>query len=543
MIRILFYLVAVFAIAAGVSWIADRPGTVSLDWLGYTIETNVTVALVALIVLVVVVMLVWWLVGLLFRGPTGFRRVLVRRRRERGRNALSRGLVAVGAGDVKLARRYMTEARRYLPHDPATHLLAAQTAQLGGDRAAARLAFEGMLKNSETRLLGLHGLHVEALREGEAAAAHHYAEEAVKEAANLPWAARAVFAHAAATGDWERAAHLLTRNGHNGLVDKPESRRLRAVLLTARALEIENGEPEKARTLALEAHGLAPDLVPAGAVAGRLVARLGDVRRATKVLETTWRKSPHPEIAEAYAAVRSGDAARDRLKRMRALAALQPHEIEGDIALARAAIEAREFAEARGLLKGVLERQPSRRACLLMADLEEAEKGDMGRVREWLGRAVRAPADPAWTADGVTSEHWAPVSPVTGRLDAFEWKTPVAALGDAPALVIEDSAFEARPPLPPKPAIIEPPLTPAPAGVGTVGTGAPPPGAATAAEAPTAASGVGPATSAAASASAASPKPASRATPAPLDPGYKPDDPGPDLPDEDAVAAAGTPRR
>ncbi len=40
MIRILFYLVVVFAIAAGASWIADRPGTVSLDWLGYTIETN-----------------------------------------------------------------------------------------------------------------------------------------------------------------------------------------------------------------------------------------------------------------------------------------------------------------------------------------------------------------------------------------------------------------------------------------------------------------------------------------------------------------------
>ncbi len=488
-------------------------------------------ALVALIVLVVVVMLLWWLVGLVFRGPTGFRRVLVRRRRERGRNALSRGLVAVGAGDVKLARRYMTEARRYLPHDPATHLLAAQTAQLGGDRAAARLAFEGMLKNSETRLLGLHGLHVEALREGETAAAHHYAEEAAREAANLPWAARAVFAHAAATGDWERAAQLLIRNGHNGLVDKPEARRLRAVLLTARALELESGEPEKARTLALEAHGLAPDLVPAGAVAGRLLARLGDMRRATKILETTWRKSPHPEIADAYAAVRSGDAARDRLKRMRALAALQPHEIEGDIALARAAIEAREFGEARGLLKGVLERQPSRRACLLMADLEEAENGDMGRVREWLGRAVRAPADPAWTADGVTSEHWAPVSPVTGRLDAFEWKTPVAALGDAPALVLEDGAFDARPPLPPKPAIIEPPVTPVSAGAGHGGAGGPTPGAGPIAGG-TGAPGSGPSAAASAAAAPSKPdvRPTPRVTPAPLDPGYKPDDRAPTCP-------------
>ena len=65
---------------------------------------------------------------------------------------------------------------------------------------------------------------------------------------------------------------------------------------------------------------------------------------------------------------------------------------------------------------------------MLMAELEEAETGDRGRAREWLARAVRAPRDPAWTADGVVLEKWAPVSPVTGRIDAVEWKVPVAEL-------------------------------------------------------------------------------------------------------------------
>jgi HemY protein len=41
---------------------------------------------------------------------------------------------------------------------------------------------------------------------------------------------------------------------------------------------------------------------------------------------------------------------------------------------------------------------------------------------------VRAPRDPVWTADGITADEWEPVSPVTGRLDAFEWKVPVSAL-------------------------------------------------------------------------------------------------------------------
>ena len=57
-----------------------------------------------------------------------------------------------------------------------------------------------------------------------------------------------------------------------------------------------------------------------------------------------------------------------------------------------------------------------------MADIEEAE-GHQGAVREWLGRAARAPRDKAWVADGVISDRWAPVSP-SGALDAFVWRTP-----------------------------------------------------------------------------------------------------------------------
>ncbi|MFC6490410.1 heme biosynthesis protein HemY, partial [Nitratireductor sp. GCM10026969] len=72
---------------------------------------------------------------------------------------------------------------------------------------------------------------------------------------------------------------------------------------------------------------------------------------------------------------------------------------------------------------------PREGAFLLLADIEEAETGDQGRVRHWLAKAVRAPRDPAWVADGFVSERWMPASPVTGQLDAFEWRVPVERLG------------------------------------------------------------------------------------------------------------------
>jgi HemY protein len=44
---------------------------------------------------------------------------------------------------------------------------------------------------------------------------------------------------------------------------------------------------------------------------------------------------------------------------------------------------------------------------------------------------VRAPRDNAWVADGIVSETWLPVSPVSGRLDAFAWTLPPPVLGSA----------------------------------------------------------------------------------------------------------------
>jgi HemY protein len=108
---------------------------------------------------------------------------------------------------------------------------------------------------------------------------------------------------------------------------------------------------------------------------------------------------------------------------------LQPGHRESAIAVAEAAIAAKDWDAAREAMKPLLAAGPTQRVCLIMADIEEGQHGDRGRMRDWLGRAVRAPRDAVWTADGYVSERWLPVSPLNGEIDAFEWKVPVAQLG------------------------------------------------------------------------------------------------------------------
>jgi HemY protein len=137
--------------------------------------------------------------------------------------------------------------------------------------------------------------------------------------------------------------------------------------------------------------------------------------------------------------LRLSDSARERLARMQKLAEKVPGQLEGALAVARAATDAREFVTARSALAPYVS-APTRRVAMLMAEIEEADQGDQGRVREWMSRAMRAHGDPAWTADGVVSDQWMPVSP-NGRLDGFEWKVPLAEIGDGRPVI------EAAPPV------------------------------------------------------------------------------------------------
>jgi HemY protein len=419
--------------ACGAVWLADHPGTLSVSWQGREYITSLAVGLVGIIVIAMVLSFVWATIRFMTRLPHRMGEGSRRRRRDRGHAAVSRGMIAIAAGDVTTARRYAGEAERLLGNEPLTLLLRAQTAQASADQGTAEAAFRLMLDTSETRVLGLRGLFLEARRRNDADAAQEIAEEATRIAPAVGWANDAVLEGYSAKGDWQAALRAVERRASLGLTDKNASRRQRAVLHAAAAFSKEEaGDIDGALASAQEAVRLAPDLVPAAALAGRLLSRRGDLKRAAKVVEAAWKSVQHPDLAAAYLNLRPGDAAADRLRRAETLARLSSWAPESRLAIGRAAIDGRDLARARDVLRPLLEEGPTVRVCLMMAELEQAE-GHPGRVREWLARAARAPRDKAWIADGIVSDTWAPVSPLTGRLDAFVWDTPPEILGRSPS--------------------------------------------------------------------------------------------------------------
>ncbi|MBR1162329.1 heme biosynthesis protein HemY [Bradyrhizobium elkanii] len=455
MIRIILFLLLIALAAAGAAWMADQPGDLVLNWGGLRLTSKQPMYLLGLVVVAAMI------AGVILRGlwkiPGHIRRGRRERRHARGRHAITQGLLAIGHGDSAGARAHAEVARRHAANDPLALLLHAQSAQLDGDRAGAQRAFRAMAERVDTRLLGLRGLFIEAQRADDPVAAVMIAEEALKMSPSSSWASHAVLGFCCAKGDWAGALSIIDNNQSAGLINKATYRRQRGVLLTARALEFETVDRDLSRSSAMEAVKLAPTLIPAAVLAAKFESEAHQVRRAMRIVETAWLAQPHPDLADAYSHVRLGDAARQRLVRVETLAAKTPGHIEGALAIARAAIDAAEFARARAALEPFVA-APTQRVALLMAEIERTEHGDSGRARAWTLRAVRALHDPVWAADGYVSDRWRPVSPVTGRLDAFQWQTPVAALPSDKGHAIESSPFEEAMLAPRR---VEPPKEPA----------------------------------------------------------------------------------
>ena len=348
MIKALIFFAILLAIAFGGAWLADRPGEIIINWpwLDMGFEVSLLMGFLLIVAAMGVAVVLWIVIKGIWTSPRSVTGFFSSRRRDKGYKALSTGMIAVGVGDLALARKQAAKARKLIGQEPMTLMLEAQTAQLAGDPTKARQSFEAMLDADETRALGRRGLYIEAQRRGDMEEALQMAKAASDESKKAPgWSGAALFDMQTAGEDWQGALVTLSQNYANKHIAKDKFRRHRAVILTAQAMEMEGqgGADAAMRPLLSEACKLAPGLVAAVVMQARILNDAKDYRKASKLVEAAWRIEPHPDLAAAYAYIKDGDTALDRLKRVRVLFGLMPDHLESKLAMARAFIDAREW--------------------------------------------------------------------------------------------------------------------------------------------------------------------------------------------------------
>ncbi|PHY19315.1 heme biosynthesis protein HemY [Caulobacter sp. BP25] len=401
MTRVAFALFLVAAVAVSVLALTGEPGRASLEWMGWRIEMTAAAAALLTLFSALLFTVLWRGVIWIVEAPHRAARARAEAKRKQAIEALTRGFLAVAAGDGSEARRLAQKSAELAEDAPGlVRVLAAQAAEAAGDRGAAASAYNAMLGFPEMRLAGLRGLMLAAQADGDKITALRHAETAYGLARTARWAWRALLEARLEVGDWAAALQLVQGALERKIVSPAVAERSRAALLAASAASLDEAPDPKARAQALDfatqSAKLRPDFAPGVIMAARLLADEGKAAKAGQLIETAWKAQPHPALWLAYRDLKTNETPKARAQRLAALAAMRPEVRESLILRVEAALIGGDPIAARAAARLLDHETPTARFAGLMARVAAAN-GQPDEARAWIARGVEAPREPDWS--------------------------------------------------------------------------------------------------------------------------------------------------
>ena len=437
LVKIVVFMAAVAALAWGAVYLLESSGGVLITVMGREYSFGPLQSVIAALVLVVLVWLLLKLVSLLVAtlkflhgDETAISRYFDRSRERKGFDALSEGMMALASGEGRVAMAKAERAKRYLDKPELTDLLTAQAAEMSGDRARAEETYRKLVQNESTRFVGVRGIMKQKLAEGDTDTAMELARKAFALKPRHEETQDVLLRLQAQAEDWAGARATLGAKLKHGSMPRDLHRRRDAVLALskARALLIE-GNVAEARTAAIEANRLSPDLIPAAVMAARSLIQQDKGRQAAKLLKKAWATQPHPDLAAAFAEIAPNETPEARIKRFAQLTRSNPDHPETRMLLAELHIAAEDFPAARRALGDLVETQPSARSVTIMAAIERGEGASDTVVKGWLAKALTVSRGPQWVCENCHHIYadWVPICDNCGSFDTLAWKTPPTA--------------------------------------------------------------------------------------------------------------------
>jgi HemY protein len=393
------------------------------------IRVSIPVAIALVIVLSVATIMLYRVITTFVDAPAEFFRWRAMGRRRRGFAAVTKGLVAVAAGDDDEARRQSRKALSLVGEPPLALLLAAQAAQMEGDEEAAQRYFTQMLQSRDTEFLGLRGLFMSAMRRGDTDQALLIAERARLLRPKTRWALAALFDLNVSKRRWTEAAAAVDLQMKARQLDPPSPSAGAPSWRQQMRRQPSPMARVKPQRSSLKTHSHCPrDFGPAAIIAARGAAAQGKLWRAASLIETAWTQGPHPDLAKAYAAMRPEELPPARAKRLSGLASMNPHHVESRILNAAASLSQGRHEEAKEFLRPLAERQATVRVCMMMSEVERGLGGDSLIASDWATRALKAPRDAQWACGAClrTQNEWAAVCSSCDGFDTLSWQSGTA---------------------------------------------------------------------------------------------------------------------
>lgn len=437
MFQIIWFFSKLAALSALAIWLVTQEGSVSFDFLGYEIVTQTGVFLLFLFVCFFVLLTLYRLIKAILSAPKKVMAYSQASQRKKSFRALTRGLVAVAAGDAKTATHYSKQTKNLWPDLKGLPLLLeAQAAQLRGENGLAQNRFERMLADKDSAFLGVRGLMNEAIKSGDFSRALDFARQAEKQHPKKPWVIRCVYELEIKNRKWRDALRTNQKAKKFKVYDANRlvSDRV-AIYLYHHDKAVVKGDVKIAISEVEKAYKLDPSFVPTVTRYCTLLIQAGKSKKAIRLIEKIWEDMPHPDLAKIWIdlapAPKGKSPEKDQAKTIawaEKLVALKPDSAEGQMTAARVAMDYGLWGEAKAYLTVAEKIYPSVQLYRLQTIVEQNSTHNEEAMHQLMERASKALPDKQWICQqtGIIYADWSAITKPHGAFNTMIWDVPGA---------------------------------------------------------------------------------------------------------------------
>lgn len=433
LLRALLFLLQVVVIVLAAVWLIERPGDMSLEAFGYSVQMRAGLFLIVFIVLALIAGVVFRALAALVSLPGWLGAWGRRRRKARAMRQLTQSYALLAAGQADKALKLAHRIQTILPEARALALLAeAQAHRMLGHDASAAMAYQTLMKDKDAAFLGLKGLMGHSIEHGRTQQALDYTRQAVKLHPKAGWVIKTLYDLQITARDFDAAHATLKKAVKVGTVEKEQAQSDEIAMLMYQAERAEEeGRNEDGIRFVERALKLNPAFIPAVAIIAQDAIGRGKTRRAQAAIELAWKTSPHPLLVPLWSKLAPANTSRDMTKRMRwyeILVTINPASALSHITAAEEALALDLIGEARGHLQQAEKIAPSAMLYRLMLKVERQAGADNHVIRALEDKLEMAPPSPVWHCrkTGIIYESWSPIARPHGTFNTILWGVPQA---------------------------------------------------------------------------------------------------------------------
>ena len=344
--------------------------------------------------------------------------------KEKGHEAFVDGVIAIANKDYKKAMLENKKITTYLDKNSSLSLLLkSEVLKVEKKYQDLSIVFEDMIKYKKTENLGYRGLMEQFLRSQDYHHAFIYGEKLFNNNPYIEKIYDTLVNIIVKTNNWQQLLTITEKAYSKKIIDKKLYKENKSIAFYEIAKIKKLSETIEASSYVQKSLKLRENFSPYVKLYVQILIDEKKYLVAKKFLKKTWSYNPHPELKPSIIKL-AEDSKEKVLSVVQYIIGSNNSEVS-IMLMVEASILEKNWNEARNKLKILLDVQPKKEVCLLMAKIEEGENNNFQKINSWKIRSEKGIEDNIWicTISNKRQNEWTSVS-YGGYFNSLVWKQP-----------------------------------------------------------------------------------------------------------------------